>query len=211
MKLVCISDTHGQHARLVVPAGDVLVHAGDWSGAGEEAKPHDFLGWLDAQPHAHKIFIAGNHDFYPERHPDHFREQIAATSRVAYLDDSGTIIEGVHFWGSPVTPWFYDWAFNRSRGAEIARHWSRIPNDTHVLVTHGPPQGVLDADGNGEGQGCWDLLQRTAELSQLRLHVFGHMHAWGGRVLRDGAKRFLNASVCDDKNRLVREPLVIEI
>lgn len=178
----CVSDTHGQHARIPIPPGDVLVHAGDWSIAGRAAETDDFLDWLEAQPHAHKVFIAGNHDFYPERHPDLFREQVAAIPRVAYLHDSGTVIEGFRFWGSPVTPWFYDWAFNRHRGAEIAWHWSKIPDDTQVLITHGPPQGVLDADHSGRAQGCWDLLQRTARLAELRLHVFGHIHAWGAEL-----------------------------
>lgn len=209
MKLVCLSDTQGQHARLTVPPGDMLVHAGDWSSASEPLD--DFFDWLEAQPHAHKVLIAGNHDFYPERCAEDFRSKVSPIPRVVYLEDSGTSIGGIRFWGSPVTPWFYGWAFNRQRGAEIARHWAMIPDGTQVLITHGPPKGVLDADHNGAAQGCWDLLQRTTDLAQLRLHVFGHMHARGGREAKVGTKRFLNAAVCDDGNRLVRGPVVVEI
>jgi len=35
MKLVCISDTHSLHRRMLeIPDGDVLIHAGDCLGAG---------------------------------------------------------------------------------------------------------------------------------------------------------------------------------
>ena len=64
-RLVFISDTHSVHERLgVLPAGDVLIHAGDFSRA-RPAKPgeyKDFLDWLVAQPHKHKVLISGNRD-----------------------------------------------------------------------------------------------------------------------------------------------------
>lgn len=34
MKLVCLSDTHGLHAPVQVPDGDILIHAGDVSDRG---------------------------------------------------------------------------------------------------------------------------------------------------------------------------------
>lgn len=178
---------------------------------GGRTMPDDFLSWFEAWPHAHKILVAGNHDFVAEQDAADFRRRLSTISRTTYMCDSGATIAGVRFWGSPVTPWFYDWAFNRHRGPEIAQHWAKMPADTQVLVTHAPPQGVLDANGNGEAQGCWDLLQRTADLPDLRLHVFGHIHAWGGRTVEEGVRRCLNAAVCDDQYRVVREPVVIEL
>ena len=64
MRLVCISDTHGQHNKMPpIPEGDVLVHAGDCTGSGTLPQIDAFTKWLGALPHAHKILIAGNHDF----------------------------------------------------------------------------------------------------------------------------------------------------
>ena len=38
VRIVCISDTHGQHAKLSVPVGDVLIHAGDFMAFGAAPK-----------------------------------------------------------------------------------------------------------------------------------------------------------------------------
>ena len=71
MTFVAISDTHNMHTPLILPEGDVLIHAGDVTKQGSEAQVYHFLEWFSAQPHRHKVFIAGNHDFYFEReNPD---------------------------------------------------------------------------------------------------------------------------------------------
>jgi len=38
VRIVCISDTHGQHAKLSVPDGDILIHAGDFMAFGDAPK-----------------------------------------------------------------------------------------------------------------------------------------------------------------------------
>jgi len=68
MKIIAISDTHEQHRDLVLPDGDVLVHAGDWTYKGAAPKIDDFLSWFAGQPHKHKVFIAGNHELTLDRH-----------------------------------------------------------------------------------------------------------------------------------------------
>ncbi|HND88343.1 MAG TPA: metallophosphatase domain-containing protein, partial [Saprospiraceae bacterium] len=142
MRLVFISDTHSQHGSLQVPEGDVLLHCGDFSKRGELDEVGRFLEWFGAQPHLYKVLIAGNHDFLAEEQPDVFASLVP--EGVIYLNDSGCRIEGVHIWGSPIQPWFFDWAFNRRRGPDIRRHWDLIPEDTDILLTHGPPYGILD-------------------------------------------------------------------
>jgi hypothetical protein len=142
IRIVCISDTHGQHAKLSAPAGDVLVHAGDFMAFGDAPKEIvDFNHWLGKQPHRFKVVIAGNHDLMFERHPGAAKELL---SNAIYLENSGTELLGLKFWGSPVQPEFNNWAFNVARGAAIRRYWQMIPEGTDVLVTHGPPFGVLD-------------------------------------------------------------------
>lgn len=208
MKIVAISDTHNKHALLQLPLGDVLVHAGDVSGRGNEKEILDFLNWFAKQPHKHKIFIAGNHDFYFEKYP---QTEIYKTlrSEVIYLNDSGITLEGVNFWGSPVQPWFYDWAFNRRRGPEIKKHWDLIPANTNVLITHGPPLGILDRTVTGQHVGCEDLL---AAIEKVKPHynVFGHIHEAYG-VLEKKGTIYINASVLNENYRLVNEPVVFEV
>ena len=209
IRIVCISDTHGRHPRLKLPDGDILIHAGDFTEHGEAYEVDPFLDWLEALPHRHKVFIAGNHDFYLERHPEYFAKQVRAIPRVYYLNDSGVTIEGFRFWGSPVQPRFYDWAFNRHRGAEIQEHWDRIPKHTQVLITHGPPMGIGDHNGS-VNTGCADLKRTIGELPQIKLHVFGHIHEGYGRY-EVGSHTAINASVLDVRYALVNQPIVVEL
>ena len=143
MKIVAISDTHGLHTQVKVPDGDILIHTGDVSSQGKEFEIILFLNWFRDLPHKHKVFIAGNHDFYFERTPVSDVNKIIPDN-VIYLNDSGVTVEGIRIWGSPIQPWFYDWAFNRQRGAEIKKHWDLIPENTDILMTHGPAFGIHD-------------------------------------------------------------------
>jgi len=61
--VVCISDTHNSHASLPpLPAGDILIHAGDLSQSGSPEEVSAALDWMAAQPHLHKFLIAATHD-----------------------------------------------------------------------------------------------------------------------------------------------------
>ena len=207
MKIVCISDTHGQHAALQLPAGDMILHAGDLSGRGRDWEIRDFLNWFSNLPHKHKVFIGGNHDFLLEDHPEDFKEMIPAN--VTYLEDSFTVIEGIKIWGSPITPWFFDWAFNRRRGPEIKKHWDKIPEDTDILITHGPPARIRDKTNKGDFAGCEDLMLRIQEVKP-KVHLFGHIHEAYGQQTTDGTQ-FVNASVLNLEYRMVNNPIVIEL
>jgi len=78
IRIVCISDTHGQHAKLSVPDGELLVHAGDFMAFGDRPREIvDFNHWLCKQPHQYKVVIAGNHDLMFERHPGAARELLS--------------------------------------------------------------------------------------------------------------------------------------
>lgn len=207
MRLICISDTHNQHARLRIPDGDVLIHAGDMCRHGDMQEVAAFGAWFGSLPHKHKIVIAGNHDFAFQRQDALARKFLP--DGVCYLRDSGTEIEGVKFYGSPWQPWFCNWAFNLPRGPELAEKWSRIPNDTDVLITHGPPADILDAMETGEHLGCKDLYERVKALN-LKLHVFGHIHeAYGQEQIADTL--FVNACVCDENYRLINAPVVVDL
>jgi Icc-related predicted phosphoesterase len=206
VRLVCISDTHSQHHRLgTLPEGDVLVHAGDVSRRGGEAEIRAFAEWFASQPHRHKIMVAGNHDFAFEQEPG-ARTWIEGAT---YLQDEGCEVGGVSFWGSPYQPWFYDWAFQRQRGSEMAEIWERIPVGVDVLITHGPPHGILDRTARGAHAGCEALLEAVWRVSP-RIHVFGHIHEEYGQLEQNGI-RFVNASTCSVTYDEIRPPIVLEL
>jgi Icc-related predicted phosphoesterase len=207
MKIVCISDTHSLHNRMEIPDGDLLIHAGDVSSRGGMTEIADFNEWLGTLPHPHKVMIAGNHDFGFERYP---KEAKALISNAKYLRDSGITIEGLKIWGSPIQPWFYDWAFNRQRGKDIRKHWDLIPTDTDILITHGPPFGILDDTDRGEKVGCEDLIDIIQNRVRPRLHVFGHIHeAYGQKQVKETL--FINASMVNLAYRPVNQAIVVEI
>ena len=189
----------------MVPDGDLLVHAGDVSRAGELPEIEAFTAWFAAQPHRHKILIAGNHDFLFEREPERARRLVRGAT---YLLDEAVVIEGIRIWGSPWQPWFFDWAFNLQRGEEIREKWDRIPGDTDLLVTHGPPAGHGDVTAHGDAAGCADLLEAVRRV-RPRLHVYGHIHEGYGITEADGTT-FVNASNCDLGYEPVNPPIVLD-
>ena len=168
----------------------------------------DFLRWFGKQEFEHKIFIAGNHDFYFEKAK---MEEIKALipKEVIYLNDSGTTIDGINIWGSPVTPWFFNWAFNRHRGEEIQKHWDLIPDNTNILMTHGPVLGIHDTVINSEHVGCRDLLQKIKEIKP-KVHVCGHIHEGYGAIKKFGTE-FINACVLNESYELVNSPVVFDV
>lgn len=205
MKLICLSDTHGLHTQIEVPPGDVLLHAGDFSAMGTLAQVRQFLTWFADQPHRHKVFIAGNHDFLAERQPGLFRALLPDNCH--YLENSGVEVAGLRIWGSPITPWFFDWAFNRQRGADIRRYWAQIPDQIDVLLTHGPPYGIRDLNWQGTLTGCEDLNQRVWEVAP-KLHVFGHIHEAYGITEVNGTQ-FVNAANLNLQYQPVHAPVVV--
>ena len=207
MKLILISDTHGRHDDVDIPDGDILIHAGDLSSRGREFEIDDFLDWFSNQPHKHKIFIAGNHDFFFEREN---QETINSKmpNNVIYLNDSGIEIEGVKIWGSPIQPEFYNWAFNRERGDEIKKHWDLIPLDTDVLITHGPPINILDKTIRRKSVGCEELLIAVNHIKP-KIHVFGHIHeAYGVEIIDDTT--FINASILNERYYYTNDPIIFD-
>lgn len=210
MRLVCISDTHSLHRRIPeVPDGDILIHAGDCLGAGTLDNVEDLNDWLGTLPHQHKIVIAGNHDWAFQETPELARE---ALTNAMYLEDSGVEIDGLRFWGSPWTPEFMDWAFMLGRGQPLNDRWKLIPDDTDVLITHGPPKDIADEVSLGfrcQNVGCTDLKFRIAQLS-LTAHIFGHIHEGYGEYQR-GDTRFINASTCNARYEPINPPIVLDI
>lgn len=198
-----ISDTHSKHAYCTadLPGGDILIHSGDMSSVGYEHELHAFLKWFSKQKYEHKVFIAGNHDWIFERNPARAQQILSDYPDVIYLQDSSVELQGLKIYGSPWQPAFHDWAFNLPRnGEELREKWDAIPDDTDILITHGPPHQVLDyVIWSQSSAGCERLQPRVFELQPL-IHSFGHIHSAGIRELTNITKTvFINASVLDER------------
>lgn len=185
--IVCISDTHNSQAEL--PDGDVLVHAGDLTQSGTLKELQAALDWLRAQPHAHKIVIAGNHDTIldPSRDPGDERARLE-WGDITYLCNESAIVHCANgrrllVYGSPLSPRHGNSAFQYPRSEDV---WTgAVPDGVDVLVTHCPPRGHLDL----LSLGCSHLI-REVWRTRPRLHVFGHVHEGYGQewVGFDGAQ-----------------------
>lgn len=206
-RLVLMSDTHGSHRNVLLPDGDVLIHAGDVTRKGEQSTVEDLSSWFGsvASKYSEIVCICGNHDlpfhneFY-DKHwrdfqhrnkldPDHFR---ASLENCTYLEDSSHVLDNgsLTVYGSPWTPYFFGWAFNLQRGEEILEKWKKIPKETDILITHGPPLGRGDLavpfQGKPRRTGCFDLLKEVQTRVKPRVHIFGHIHV---RDLKRGSDK----------------------
>jgi Icc-related predicted phosphoesterase len=215
MKIVCISDTHGQVIPFEdMPEGDVLIHAGDITNNGK-------IYWLQQQAewfrhlvetkYSHLICIGGNHDFVldgfrKEKAEEHLT-RLFGDNRIHYLRDSSVTLR---FAGTPPikfygTPWVNcgNWAFSEENNFHRRQIFNQIPGDTDVLISHGPPYSILDrsmVSGHGAGS-CGDLeLLGAVERVRPRLHVFGHIHESYGRADLFEGTTFVNAASTRIKN-----------
>jgi len=213
-RIVCLSDTHNFHEQIAVPDGDILIHSGDATVNGTIPEVMEFNSWFSSIPHRHKVFVAGNHDWLFMM--DNPLARRLMNPNITYLQDSSIVIEGIKIYGSPWQPRFFDWAFNLNRGPEMAEKWKLIPEDIDILITHGPPNGILDLvprKGWDENTGCEELRKRVeeiAKLGKLKLHIFGHIHCGYGTSEEFGV-RFVNASNCDESYQPSQPPIVIDL
>ena len=205
----------------------MLIVAGDLTAHDAVEEYSEFQRWLVKQRYRKKILIAGNHDTklespWPGGLKGPFREDKAFYD-FDYLCDSGTEFEGLKIWGSPWTPLFkginpFCKAFMLPE-AELAAKFAMIPDDTDILVTHGPPYGVFDGVVNNipmkngvmkkivKQAGSLSLDDRVSDIKP-RLHVFGHIHEGYGRDLI-GDVEFINCSHVNERYEPVNKPIRI--
>jgi Icc-related predicted phosphoesterase len=207
MKIVVISDTHGQHRLLGSLAGDLLIHCGDF-GLGEadaDKSLQDLDDWFGHQQFRHILCTGGNHDFSVEERQ---RRGQRVFRNALLLQDQSVEIDGLKCHGSPWVPELTQWAHHRS-AADLALAWAAIPDDVDLLITHTPPRGVLDVNSRGQACGCPMLRQRVAAI-RPQAHCFGHIHASGGSTEIAGTL-FVNASMVNHRYALTRAPIEFEL
>jgi Icc-related predicted phosphoesterase len=219
MKITFISDTHTLHHKINedLPGGDLLVHTGDLMNSGRNIEDiKSFCKWFDSlDQYTHKVFIAGNHDKMFQDDPERALEIVNSYKNIIYLQDNwvevGSEDKMVKIYGSPWQPWFYDWAFNLPRnGMSLAAKWEAIPDDTDILLTHGPAFGILDtvAGRAYDNLGC-ELLTERLERLQPKIHVCGHIHTGYGYDFKNSTHHF-NAAVLDEQYDYTQVPKTID-
>lgn len=222
----CVSDLHGNYPEL--EGGDLLIVAGDLTARDSPEEYFYFRDWLKSCNYKKKILVAGNHDNGIQDGDWYFsREWIGAD----YLCDSGTEFEGLKIWGSPWTLAFpgmnpHCKAFTVETEEELAEKWNLIPDDTDILVTHGPTFGIHDEVRIYDSQSHDIILENTGSRSlaswmarhvyTLRLHVYGHIHeGYGIYDIRSIQNRlgdpktpiYVNASHVNEHYKPVNKPI----
>ncbi|KAI9368899.1 Metallo-dependent phosphatase-like protein [Aspergillus egyptiacus] len=203
-RIVCVSDTHGytpSEAGFRLPAGDVLIHAGDLTNQGSKSELQKTIDWIVAADYEVKIVVCGNHDitldepFYSQnkqhfhnKQPQDPRECLdiltrtspslillrheSALIRLTKANGPQTVFK---VFGSPYSQRSGNgnWAFlyGSDKASEV---WQSIPLDADIVVTHTPPRYHCDKAA-GAAMGCAGLHRR---LNRVRpcLAVCGHLH-----------------------------------
>lgn len=202
-KIVAISDTHGRTIPNL-PKGDILISAGDWSGRGTFEETFRFIRWMESirNNYKHIVCVPGNHDRWIQDNLSLAMEEFANSDLILLVDDF-TIIEGIKIYGHPWTPIFHNWAFNAD-DKKRKKLLSNIPNDVDVLVSHGPPYGLLDeldeyGSEPGLNVGCQYLRDLVDNKSnKFQLLIAGHIHNQSG-IIKHNNKLIVNAASLNEQ------------
>lgn len=202
----CIADLHGDYEWM--KGGEFLIVAGDLTRCDQKYEYEEFFRWFRRQPYKHKIMIAGNHDGLLEAREIYER---SLCPHDHYLEDETIILSnGLKIFGSPWTPPFFDWHFMKDDTPNgLGAIYKTIPDGCDIIITHGPPHGILDKTIDGENAGSKELAKAVKRIKP-RLHVFGHIHEGYGVDERDGTI-YVNCARMTVDYKPVNKPIRIEL
>ena len=190
---------------------DVAIHCGDLTEESKLEECRAILRLLMDIEAPLKLVIAGNHDFTmdisafrekvaqarPPLDPDLVRKvygdygearqlfENARSAGIFFLDEGSyqfALKNGATLavYASPYIPSLGDWGFqyHPSQG-----HDFEILKGVDLVMTHGPPRGIMDYTESKQRAGCPDLFGAIAR-ARPRLHCFGHIHeGWGAKMV----------------------------
>ncbi|CAF1196033.1 unnamed protein product [Adineta steineri] len=211
LSIVVVSDTHNNDDRLSIPNGDIFLHCGDftnrhdWQNLSTDEIPQsiiDFNQWLENLPHRYKLAICGNHDINFSTYSSN-DIQTKILTNCKYLKNELIEIEGISIYGCP-------WSFSEPNETKC----SLIPSKIDILMTHIPPQFILDltyqpnispsiepcskcnntVHGSYGHNGSKSLLKKIRKNIQPKIHCFGHIHEASGYKYEFNTL-FINAAV----------------
>jgi Icc-related predicted phosphoesterase len=204
VRVVCISDTHNQHQNLVLPAGDILIHCGDFSDLGTLQEFQDFSDWLESLPFKNKIICPGNHDVIglkitmkslEKKNKKLFGNAILASSNLITVENLSLFL----------IPYSNKPASQQKKGANVT-----YPNVKNIdlLITHAPPLGILDVGLSAKHSGESELLT-FVQQNHPRVHLFGHIHQCYGSLQQEGTL-FINCASFKSST-VLNPPIVLDI
>lgn len=213
-RFCAVSDTHLRHPKNM-PTADVLIHAGDATMHGTEKELRAFGDWLGTLEYEEILVGVGNHDigFEENREKAEYYVRSSARRPIQILIDEPVSINGINLYFSPYVPNYGDWAYMLPRGRQLREKWAKVPKDTHILVTHGPPLFTGDMVHDPytlivQNVGDEDLRERIRQLD-VPVHVSGHIHGGYG-VRKTGNTTHINCAVVDDSYQLRNRPVVFD-
>jgi len=209
MKIVCFSDTHGQHRSKKLnkwfqnnPA-DILIFAGDYQ-LNSLDTGEDFVEWISELPYKNKIITAGNHD----NNFEITKKKCKKYSDINFLIHNSVEIEGIKFFASAYSRTFGHWSFMTDEDT-LEYLYEKIPEDTEILTTHTPPFKKLDLTFRGVYAGSTSLINRIANLPNLKYNIFGHIHeARSSKTV--GTMKYINCSIVNEEYKLTNNPYIFE-
>ena len=232
-RLVIVSDSHNKHNELILPQGTILIHCGDGTYHGEVAETINWLVWLQLQTHKYQavLSIFGNHEIYVSQNVDEFRELrsiYAPDVKWLTMNSWKDPVSGLKFYGCPYVNFInghWVWEATESEMEELVK---KIPNDIDVLISHGPPYGILDNFYRKRAiddltarfgirfeeielkVGSKALLKRIQEI-RPSVVCFGHIHENGNTKLEIDGITYINAAILDEHYEIAHEPMVIDV
>lgn len=207
MKICAVSDLHGFYPE--IESSDLLIVAGDCTYTNKQSEWDDFFKWLESTPAKNRILVGGNHDNLlfnkyigkyggtGENHPFY------------YLCNEEVTLDGFKIYGSPNTPWFPGVrdSFSYFMYKDGKDPWDLLYDGIDILITHGPPRGILDESIRKKKVGCPVLLDKVRE-TKPKLHIFGHIHEGHGHK-KIGETDFYNVAINDENYIPHRKPTYI--
>ena len=237
LKLSAISDLHGNLPKPdFFEEGDVLCICGDVVPLEFQSNDvqsvawfcHKFIPWTDSLPFKKVVMVFGNHDFFAQHiGPDHGNDghniagllmpgSIKGEHKLVILSDNGWKYMGFTFYGTPWCPDLQSWAFYGSH-QELVNKFSRIPNNTDILLTHCPPRvgdagTVLQQGWNWmRNFGCQELADAIC-FKQIGWHFCGHVHTGDHHITEGGnGTKVVNVSMLDENYKKNYSPFCVEI
>lgn len=202
---------------------DVAIHCGDLTEESKIEEFRTTLQLMKNINAGLKLIIAGNHDFtmdipvflkkvaevHPPLDPHLVQREYgdygearqlfedAKSNGIMFLDEGNhhfPLSNGASLtvYASPFTPspscgWGFQ--YHPEQGHDFS-----IRNGTDIVITHGPPKGIMDFTDSRERAGCSNLFEAVAR-ARPRLHCFGHIHeGWGAKLVAWRDKISVNPS-----------------